>query len=195
MNQFSLARINFAAPVTLTMPGRNRVGTQLGGGTPKTFTGFDVAFTANPVTRTIHAEIPPLPRPLKIYGAEDFAAAAADTPEQYVERIQQILGSDPASVLQALVDGAPLPPAPPRVPREIANWRAKAILAHMGLLASVEAAIEALPEPDCTVVSLAWAGDAKLTRGGKTVLALASVLGLSEDQLDQLFVSAEALEI
>jgi hypothetical protein len=65
----------------------------------------------------------------------------------------------------------------------------------MGLLAKVEAAIAALPEPERTVSSLAWAGDAKLARRGKTVLGLASALGLTPAQIDQLFIAAEALEI
>jgi hypothetical protein len=81
------------------------------------------------------------------------------------------------------------------VPREIPNWRVKVILAQMGLLTAVEAAIAALPEPDRTVASLAWGGDAKLARRGKTVLGLAAALGLSADQVDQLFIAAEALEV
>lgn len=84
---------------------------------------------------------------------------------------------------------------PPRVPREIPDWRAKAVLATMGRLAEVEAAIAALPEPERTVVSLAWAGDAKLARRGKTVIALAPALGLTSVQVDELFVAAEGIEV
>ena len=65
----------------------------------------------------------------------------------------------------------------------------------MGLLSTVEAAIAALPEPDRTIARLAWGGDAKLARRGKTVLGLAAALGLSSDQVDQLFIAAEALEV
>jgi hypothetical protein len=147
------------------------------------------------VARTITAYLPPIPGGLVIYGPEDFLAACGDTPDEHAERVLQVLGSDPAKVLQPLCDGRELPPLPPRVPREIPNWRAKVILAQMGLLAKVEAAIAALPEPERTVSSLAWAGDAKLARRGKTVLGLASALGLTPAQLDQLFIAAEALEI
>lgn len=145
--------------------------------------------------REIRAHLMPLPHPLPLYGPADFAAAAADTMEDHAARVLQLLGSDPASVLQALCDGGELPVLPPRVPREIPNWRAKVILAQMGLLATVESAIAALPEPDRTVASLAWNGDAKLARRGKTVLGLAAALGLSGDQIDQLFIAAEALEV
>ena len=65
----------------------------------------------------------------------------------------------------------------------------------MGLIAPVTAIMDALPEPDRTIAQLAWNGDAKLARRGKTVLGLAAALGLSSAQVDQLFVAAEALEV
>jgi hypothetical protein len=147
------------------------------------------------LARTISAYLPPIPSPLLLYGPGDFSAAAGDEPEDHAARVLQLLGSDPATVLQALIDGTDLPPRPPRVPREIPNWRAKVILAQMGLLATIEAAIAVLPEPDRTVASLAWGGDAKLARRGKTVLGLAGALGLTSDQIDALFIAAEALEV
>ncbi|MDP3850509.1 MAG: hypothetical protein Q8Q59_08405 [Luteolibacter sp.] len=116
--------------------------------------------------REIAVQLPPIPGRLRIYGPEDFAAAASD-----------------------------LPPLPPRVPREIPNWRAKAVLATMGQLTAVEAAIQAMPEPERTIVSLAWGGDAKLARSGKTVLMLAPMLGLSSAEVDALFIAAEAIEV
>lgn len=88
-----------------------------------------------------------------------------------------------------------MPAHPPRIPREIPNWRAKVILTGMGLLPTVDAAISSLPEPARTVASLAWGGDSKLARRGKTVLGLAAALGLSSAQVDQLFIAAEALEV
>jgi hypothetical protein len=159
------------------------------------FTEFPAWVTVDANAREIRAQLPPMPQMLPLYGPADFAAAAADTMEDHAARVLHLLGKDPASVLQALCDGTELPPLPPRVPREIPNWRAKVILAQMGLLASVEAAIAALPEPDHTVARLAWGGDAKLARRGNTVLRLAAALGLSPDQIDQLFIAAEALEV
>lgn len=194
--KFNLATIIFDQPITLQLPaGRNRISslpTQLA---ERTLTNLDCCFTLNTLTRTIHAEMPPLPRPLLIYGADDFAAAAADTPEQHAERVRDILGADPAATLQALANGDALPPPPPRVPPEIANWRAKAMLAQMGMLSTVEATIAELPEPQRTVVSLAWAGDAKLARNGQTVLSLAERIGLSPAQVDAMFIAADALQV
>jgi hypothetical protein len=156
---------------------------------------LDCSFVLNVFTRTIHAQIAGIPRPLLIYAPADFAAAAADLPEHHGERVLQVLGSDPAQTLQALCNEADVPAPPVRVPREIPNWRAKVILGQMGLLPTVEAALAALPDPDRTVASHAWAGDAKLARRGKTVLGLASALGLSSAQIDELFIAAEALEV
>lgn len=201
-----LARVMLASPVTIYLATdggpRPRIAAGLdpqpidaSNGEAHEITYLDAAFTLNVVTRTVHAQLAPIPRPLQIYGPEDFTLIAADTPEQHAERVLQVLGTNPATTLQALINGAALPAPPVRVPREIPNWRAKVILASMGLLPTVEAAIAALPEPDRTVATLAWAGDAKLARRGKTVLGLSAALGLSSDQIDQLFIAAEALEV
>ncbi|MDP3850088.1 MAG: hypothetical protein Q8Q59_06280 [Luteolibacter sp.] len=162
---------------------------------PHTFDLLPLVIMLDAQVREIAVQLPPIPGSLRIYGPEDFAAAASDLPDDHAERVLHILGSDPASVLQALIDGSDLPPLPPRVPREIPNWRAKAVLATMGQLTVVEAAIQAMPEPERTIVSLAWGGDAKLARSGKTVLMLAPMLGLSSAEVDALFIAAEAIEV
>ena len=176
---FSLARLTLAKPVTLNLPiGRPRVvsgGVQAVGSVgaiPRTFTAFDLAFAINSATRTIHAQIAPIPTALLIYGPDDFGIVAADTPEQHVDRVKAILGGDPQAILQMLANGSQMPPMPARVPREIPNWRAKAILHSMGLLEGVETFFSTLPEPQKTVATLAWNGDAKVERKSSTVLAL-----------------------
>ena len=65
----------------------------------------------------------------------------------------------------------------------------------MGRLADVEMVIASLPEPQRTVVQLAWAGDAKLARRGATVTALGAALGMSEAEIDGLFRAADAIQI
>jgi hypothetical protein len=204
MTSFHLATVPLAEPVTIYLPsGRPRAIAPGGSLPPLTsragketiLSELDCAFWINVVTQTIHAQIARIPTPLLIYGPADFAAVVSDLPEHHAERVLQVLGSDPAATLQALCDGSALPPPPVRVPREIPNWRAKAMLATMGLLPTVEAAIAALSEPDRTIVTLAWGGDAKLARRGKTVLGLASALGLSGAEVDALFIAAEAIEV
>lgn len=159
------------------------------------FASLVVVVNVDSVRRVVRVSMPPIPGELEIYGPEDFAAAAGDTLDQHAERVLQVIGSDPATVLQALIDGGELPAMPPRVPREIANWRCKAVLAQMGLLETVNTVIEAMPEPQRTIVSLAWNGDAKLARRGKTVTALAAVLGLSDARMDELFIEAAGIEV
>jgi hypothetical protein len=198
---FSLATLTFPTPITLTIhrrpqpPGFAGPSLPVGVGTPREFRTFSVCFRINPVTKTIHAEMPPLPRPILIYGAADFSAAASDTPEQHAERLMQILGTDPATVLQAIIDHGTAPAIPPRVPREIPNWRCKAVLLQMGLLHTVEAIFATLPEPDQTIALLAWRGDGKVARQGRTVLGLASALGLTAEQVDDMFLEAEGIDV
>ena len=113
--------------------------------------------------------------------------------DDHCERVLAMLGSDPATSLQALIDGRSMPNPSKRVPREIANWRAKAILAGMGKLAEVDALIAAMPEPDGTVMRLAWGGNAALSRFSKSVVSLATSLGMDPAAIDALFIDAEAL--
>lgn len=193
---FNLATLVFDHPITINLPtGRSRIGTMPTRPGPRTLAQLNCCFTLNTLTRTIYAEMPPIPSPLLIYGPADFAAAAADTPEQHVERVRSILGEDSAVTLQSLANGDPVQPPKPRVPSEIPNWRAKVILSQMGLLEKIQAAMESLPEPQRTIVTLAWSGDAKLARQGQTVVALAAALGLSTLEVDDLFVAAEAIQV
>lgn len=159
------------------------------------FSALPLTLTVDAQARTMRAHLSPIPSPLTLYGPEDFSAACADTMEQHAERVLELLGADPTRTLQALIDGIPLPETPPRVPREIANWRAKAVLASMNLLDEVDAYLSALPEPQRTVAAIAWAGDAKLARRGPTVLAMADALQLADAQIDNMFRAAEEITI
>lgn len=164
------------------------------------FTELPIYLHIDPVRRYILAHLSPIPAPLVIYGPEDFGPASSDTMEEHADRVLAICGEDPASVLQPLIDGTvevywERPAPPKRIPREILNWRAKAVLARMGLTDQIDGMIQAMPEPDRTVVSAAWHGNAALARKGATVTALAAALGLSEAQVDELFLSADAINI
>lgn len=206
MNTFHLATVPLNPPVTICLPppgARPRVVNPGGGsftgsvraGRETTLSELECAFWINVVTKTIHAQIAHIPNPLLIYGPADFAAVAADLPEHHCDRVLHVLGSDPAGVLQALCDGAELPPIPPRVPREIANWRARAVLELAGLLPTVEAAISSMNGPEAIVVRHAWNSGSPLARRGATVAALAPALGLSEEQVDAMFIQADSLAV
>jgi len=198
---FTLATIPLPHPVTVRVPVhvplRSRVQAVSETDpqtTDSTLEVLHVCFRINTDTRSIHAEIPPLPEQVRIYGPDDFPFVVADTPEQHAERVLQLLGSDPATVLQAWADGRATDP-PKRVPRELPNWRVKAVLHQMGHLERVEQTIATLPDPEGTIIRLAWAGDAKFARHSATVEALSASLGLTPTQLDDIFIRAEGIPI
>lgn len=83
----------------------------------------------------------------------------------------------------------------PPVPQIIAAWRCKAILAKHDLLDDVEAHITSLPADQRTVVKAAWDHNAEITRDGATVKSIAELLGLTDEQLDYMFIEAAKLEI
>lgn len=77
----------------------------------------------------------------------------------------------------------------------IRAWQAKAVLELSGLLPAAVAAIDALAEPDRTVVKSAWDNNADFSRQSSTVIALAAALNLTEPQLDAMFEQAAALTV
>lgn len=83
---------------------------------------------------------------------------------------------------------APLPPAP--VPTEISRFQAKAALANIHKLDAANAAVAA---SDNVVLKLAWAEAPTFPRTSPGINALAPALGLSQDDLDNLF--RQAVEI
>ncbi len=181
----------FPSPVTLRLSAAGAPGDPVMG----SFKSLPLHVQADTAARELRAYLPPISNPLTLYGIGDFSDACGDTMEQHAARVLQLLGFDPASVLQALLDGGDIPAVPPRVPREIANWRAKAILSGMGKLAMVDALIAALPEPQATVLGLAWHGNAALARASSTVAALAGSLGFSVADTDAFFIAAAALDL
>jgi hypothetical protein len=105
---------------------------------------------------------------------------------------------EPAS---ALVDPAGFaltsewPPAAARVPAEISNWRARAVLEITGHLPAVESALAAIEGEAGIVARAAWSSGAALARDGATVVALSAALGITSEQIDAMFIQAEALTI
>lgn len=84
----------------------------------------------------------------------------------------------------------------------LANWRlgssvtmrqARLALAQQGLLQTVEDAIALIPEPDKSIVSIEWEYSATVERSSSWVSVLAPALGLSDEQMDDLFKLAKTL--
>lgn len=199
---FYTSIIPLASPVTIYLPTAAWPRPRVISNTPDeqtmepfTLEYLDVAFWVAPLTQSIHAQIANVPVPLLIYGPADFSHVVTDATEHHAARLMQILGDDPAVVLQALCDRTELPPMPARVPREIANWRARAVLELAGLLPAVEAAIQGMAGAEGVVVRNAWLAGAPLARAGATVTALAPALGLTDEQVDAMFIQADALDV
>ncbi|MEI7910833.1 MAG: hypothetical protein WCK77_14445 [Verrucomicrobiota bacterium] len=195
----SLISITFAPPVALHFP-LPQLPLPWRDATPpeseeRTFERVPVEIQIDPEGRGIRAGFPFLASALELYQEADFSAACADSPEEHAARVLQVLGSNPASALQALIDGSTQPSPPPRVPREIANWRAKAVLAGMGKLGLVDGLIAGMEEPQATVLRLAWNGNAALLRSSQTVASLAATLGMSAAEVDAFFIAADAITL
>ena len=79
------------------------------------------------------------------------------------------------------------------VPRAVTMRQARLALHATGQLAAVEAAINALSEPARTAARIEWDYSSEVQRHHGLVAELAPALGLSEAQVDALFITAGAL--
>jgi hypothetical protein len=79
------------------------------------------------------------------------------------------------------------------VPQSVTMRQARLALHASGLLASVQPAIDALPEPQHTQAQIEWEYSNALERGNPFVATLGAALGLNAAALDALFVQASQL--
>lgn len=82
------------------------------------------------------------------------------------------------------------PPPPPQVPVSVTRFQARAALHIAGLLDQVEAAIAAGDVID----QLAWADASEFRRNSPMLKRVASEIGLTPEQVDDLFFSAVDIE-
>ena len=79
------------------------------------------------------------------------------------------------------------------IPQSVTMRQARLALHAAGLLTSVNAAIAAMPEPDRTAAQITWEFAATVDRGFGMVPQLAAALGMTETQIDDLFIAAAQL--
>lgn len=84
-------------------------------------------------------------------------------------------------------------PEPPVLIQPVARWRFHAVLKLQGLDATLEAVFAALPEPDQTVARSRFAYSDTYDRYDPLVVQLGTAMGLSEQQLDDLWIAGHAL--
>lgn len=87
---------------------------------------------------------------------------------------------------------APSEPAPV-VPASVTMRQARLALLGAGKLADVQTAIDALPEPTKTAAMIEWEYSNEVQRHNGLVSSLGPALGLTSEQIDQLFIGAAAL--
>jgi len=89
------------------------------------------------------------------------------------------------------------PPAPPapviEVPLSLTMRQARLTLLGAGLLDDVEAAINSLPEPQKSAAKIEWEYSNEVQRYNGFVSALAPMLGLTDAQLDAMFIQGSQL--
>lgn len=79
------------------------------------------------------------------------------------------------------------------VPQRVTMRQARLALHAAGLLAGVDVAIDALPEPQKTAARIEWDYSSAIDRLKPVVVMLGAALGLTPEQIDQLFVTAATL--
>lgn len=100
------------------------------------------------------------------------------------------------SIGDSIVNGAVVPkPAPPApvVPSEITMRQARLVLLSAGKLAAVDAAIDAMSEPTKSAARIEWEYSSAVQRHNGFVSQLGPALGLTEAQIDAMFVAGAAL--
>jgi hypothetical protein len=86
---------------------------------------------------------------------------------------------------------AVVPAPPPRVPDEIQMWQARTILAQSGLLSSINAAVAASNNAE---IQIAWEYAPNVVRRSTFVATMATALGLTEAQLDAMFIAGALIK-
>lgn len=86
-----------------------------------------------------------------------------------------------------------LTPPKPRPPAKVTMRQARLALSAAGILTQVDAAINALEEPQRSVARIEWDYSQEVQRDRELVQLLGPALGLSDEQLDDLFREAATL--
>lgn len=84
-------------------------------------------------------------------------------------------------------------PTPKPKPVTVTMRQARLALYAAGYLSQIDAMIAAMPDPQKTQFSIYWNHSQTVERHNVVTVALGSALGLTETQMDNLFIAAAAL--
>lgn len=87
----------------------------------------------------------------------------------------------------------PVEPEPPFIPVIVSMRQARLALLGAGLLTTVNDAIAVMPGIEGEAARIEWEYATEVRRDSPLVVGLASVLGLTEGQLDSLFIAANGV--
>lgn len=82
-----------------------------------------------------------------------------------------------------------------QVADEVQLWRIRTILKVLGMEQVIEIALESLQEPQKTGALYIWNYGTTVERNSQTVQLLQSVLGLTDAQVDDIFIQAQNIQL
>ena len=80
-------------------------------------------------------------------------------------------------------------------PLEVALWKLRFVLSQMNLEQSISEALNTLPEPQKTAANYIWNSGNAIDRHSTTIEFLKSYLGLSDTQVNQIFIQANSITL
>lgn len=79
--------------------------------------------------------------------------------------------------------------------REVALWKVRAILKQMGLIPSIETALNSLPENVKDIALSAWEYSSTINQYSPTVKLIQQTCNLTDTQMEDVFDNAEKINI
>ena len=134
-----------------------------------------------------------------VFGGVVNSTPEYDSAPEFAPPVQCIeLSEDsPVEAGWRYVDGEFLEPLIPEpesvVPEKVTMRQARLALHKAGILSSVQSAIDDLPDPHRTEAQIEWDYSSEMYRHRDFVQMLGSQLGLTEEQIDDLFIQAATL--
>ena len=80
-------------------------------------------------------------------------------------------------------------------PSEVALWKLRFILSQMNLEQAVSGALNSLPEPQKTAANYIWNYGNAIDRHSSTVLFLQQQLGLTDTQVNEIFIQSNSISL